>query len=189
MKFFAQIPIFHIFQQMESFWKSGEYLWWYSIFSDTCVQLESGKFRIFPPEKSFHLTIAKHKIAAPMKFLAQIPIFHIFQRMESFFENRLNTFGDIAFFVTQCTAWKREISNFSTRKKFSPYHCKTKIAAPMKFFARIPIFHIFQQKESFWKSGEYLWWYSIFSDTVYSLKVGNFEFFHQKKVFTLPWQN
>ena len=59
----------------------------------------------------------------------------------------------------------------------------------MKFLAQIPIIHIFQQKESFWKSVEYIWWYSIFSDTMYSLKVGKFEFFHQKKVFTLPLQN
>ena len=59
----------------------------------------------------------------------------------------------------------------------------------MKFLRQIPIFHIFQQKESFWKSIEYFRWYSIFSDTVYSLKVGNFEFVHLKKVFTLPLQN
>ena len=59
----------------------------------------------------------------------------------------------------------------------------------MKFLAQIPIFQNFQQKESFWKSVEYLWWYGIFPDTVYSLKVGNFEFFHQKKVFTFPLQN
>ena len=78
---------------------------------------------------------------------------------------------------------------FFHQKKFSSYHCKTKIAGPMKFFARIPIFHIFQRMESFWKSAEYLWWYSIFCDTEYRLKVGNFEFFHQKKVFILPLQN
>ena len=59
----------------------------------------------------------------------------------------------------------------------------------MKFFARVPIFHIFQQKESFWKSVEYLSWDSIFSDKVYSLKAGNLEFFYQKKVFTLPLDN
>ena len=59
----------------------------------------------------------------------------------------------------------------------------------MKLLAQIPIFHIFQQKESFWKSDEYLWIYSIFSGKVYSLKVGNFEFLHQKKVLTLPIQN
>ena len=59
----------------------------------------------------------------------------------------------------------------------------------MKFLGQIPVFRIFQEKESFWKSVEYLRWYSIFSDTVYSLKVENFEFLHMKKVFTLPLQN
>ena len=102
------------------------------------------------------------------------------------FENRLNTFGNIAFSLTQCRAWKWEISNFSTRKNFSPYHCKTKIAAPMKFLRQIPIFHIFQQKESFCKSVEYLWWYSIFSYIVYSLKVGNYNFSTWKKF--LPYR-
>ena len=60
----------------------------------------------------------------------------------------------------------------------------------MKFSSQIPIFHIFQQKESFWKSVEYLWWYSIFYDTVYSLEVGNLKFpFYLNKVFTLQLQN
>ena len=59
----------------------------------------------------------------------------------------------------------------------------------MKFLGQVPIFRISQEKESFLKSVEYLWWYSIFFDTVYSLKVGNFEFFDMKKVFTLPLQN
>ena len=59
----------------------------------------------------------------------------------------------------------------------------------MKFLAQIPIFHFFKQEESFWKWDEYLWLYSVFSDTVYSFKVRNFEFFHQKKVLILPLEN
>ena len=130
----------------------------------------------FSTWKKFSPYHCKTKIAAPMKFLGFKYLFSTSFSGRKVFENRLNTFGDIAFFLTQCTAWKWEISNFSTWKKFSPYHCKTKIAAPMKFSAQIPIFHIFQQKKSFWKSVEYLWWYSIFSGTVCSLELGNFKF-------------
>ena len=50
------------FEQKESFWKSVEYLWWYSIFYDKVYMFESGKIsNVCPPEKSFHLAIAKLK--------------------------------------------------------------------------------------------------------------------------------
>ena len=52
-----------------------------------------------------------------MKFLGQIPVSRIFQEKEGFLKS-LNTFGDIAFFLIQCTAWKWEISNFSHEKSF-----------------------------------------------------------------------
>ena len=76
--------------------------------------------------------------------------------------------------------------------KFSPCNCNTKIASLMKFSSRkCPIFHIFRAAaKDFLKSVEYLWWYSIFSDTVYMLesgKLSNFDYL--KKVFTLPLQN
>ena len=135
----------------------------------------------FSTRKKFSPYHCKTKIAATHEILQPNTYFPHLSAEGKFLKIGLNTFGDIAFSLTQCTAWKWEISNFSTRKKFSPYHCKTKIAAPMKFLAQIPIFHVFQRMESFWKSAEYLWSYSIFSDTVYSLKVGNFEFSTRKK--------
>ena len=51
---------------------------------------------------------------------------------------------------------------FVDGQKFSPFHCKTKIPVHVKFSAQIPTLHIFQVKESFRKSVEYLWRYSTF---------------------------
>ena len=149
--------------------------------------LKVGNLRISTGKK-FSPYHCKTKIAAPNRFFAQIPIFHIFQRKESFWKSAEHLWWYSVFFDT---VYSLNVGNFEffQGKKFSPYHCKTKIAAPIKFLAQIPIFHMFQRKESFWNSAEYLWWYSLFSDTVYSLKVGNYEFFHQKKVFALPLQN
>ena len=118
MTFLAKIPIFRIFQQKESFWKIG----WIplvirSVFSWHSVQLESGKFQIFPPEKSFHLYHCQTKIAAPMKFFGRSTYFPHLSAEGKIFENRLNTFREIAFSLTKCTAWKREIWNFFTTKK------------------------------------------------------------------------
>ena len=70
-----------------------------------------------------------------------------------------------------------KVENFksSRRAKFSPFHCKSKIPAHMKFSAQIPSFNMCEMKQSFWKSVKYLWRYWIFAGTVYRLKVGNFK--------------
>ena len=188
MKFLAQIPIFHIFQQKESFWKSVEYLWWYSIFSDTVYSLEVGKFQIFPFVK-FSPYHCKTKIAAPMKFLAQIPIFHIFQRMESFWKSVEYLWWYSIFSDTSVQLESGKFQIFSTRKKFSPCHCKTKIAALHEIFGPKYLF-----SSSFSRRKVFENRLNTFGDIAFFLaqcaawnwEISNFPFVI---VFTLPLQN
>ena len=48
------------------------------------------------------------------------------------------------------------------------------------------MFNVFELRQRFRKSVEYLWRYRIFAGTVYSLKVAKFQMLSMRKVFTLP---
>ena len=60
-------------------------------------------------------------------------------------------------------------------RKFSPCHCKSKISVRLKLSTKMSTLTIFELRQRFRKSVEYLWRYRIFAGTVYRLKVGYFK--------------
>ena len=81
----------------------------------------------------------------------------------------------MGFLLWQWTGWKCQNFKCCRCAKFSPRHCKSKIPAHLKLSTQMPTFNIFELKQSFRKSVEYLWRYRIFAVTVNRLKVGNFK--------------
>ena len=70
---------------------------------------------------SFHVAIAKVKYLGTWTFQPKCPL-STRLRWSKVFENRLNTFGDIGFWLRQFTGWKWEISNLfdGGKKPISP---------------------------------------------------------------------
>ena len=52
----------------------------------------------------------------------------------------------------------------------------------------MPTLNIFELRQRFRKSVEWIWRYRIFAGTVYTLNVANFQMLSMRKVFTLPLQ-
>ena len=91
------------------------------------------------------------------------------------FEYRLNNLGDIGFLLAPCSGWKWLNFKCCWCVKFSPGHCQSKIPVHMKLFTQIPTLNIFELRQRFRKSVEFLWRYRTFSGTVYRLKVAKFQ--------------
>ena len=97
------------------------------------------------------------------------------------FENRLNTFGDIGFLLAQCTCWNRQNFKYCRCANFSPCHCKSKIPAQLRLSTQITTLNIFEPRQRFRKSVEYLWRYRIFAAQCTSWKWQNFKCFRCAK--------
>ena len=97
------------------------------------------------------------------------------------FQDRLNNFGDIGFLLAQCTDWKRQNFKCCRCAKFSPCHCKSKIPALLKLSSQMPTPNIFELKQRFRKSVQYLWRYKIFAGKVYMLRVAKFQMLSMRK--------
>ena len=84
--------------------------------------------------------------------------------------------------------YRLKVQNFKRCRcaKFSPCHCKSKIPAHLKLSTQMSTLNIFELKQRFRKSVEYLWRYRILAGTVYRLKVAKFQMLSMRKVFTLP---
>ena len=75
-----------------------------------------------------------------------------------------------------------------TCAKFSPCHCKSKIAARLNLSTQMPSLKIFELRQRFRKLVEYLLRYRIFAGTLYRLKMAKFQMLLMHKGFTLPLQ-
>ena len=123
---------------------------------------------------SFHLAIANVKYPGTWNFPPKCPLSKRW-RWSKVFENRLNTFGDIAYLLVRFTGWKWKISNLVDGLNFHAAIAKVKYLGIWTFSAQIPTFNTFEMKQSFWKSVKYLWRYRIFAGTAYRLKLENFK--------------
>ena len=166
--------------RLNTFWDIGFFLaqctgWKWQTFK--CCRLAK-----FSPSR------CKSKIPAHLKLLPPYAHPQNLRAEVKMFENRLNTFWDIGFLLAQCTGWKWQTFKCCRRAKFSPCHWETKIHAHLKLSTQMPTLKIFELRERFRKSVEYLWKYKIFAGTVYRLKVANFQMLSIGKVFTFPLQ-
>ena len=105
VKFSAQMPSFNTYEMKQSFWKSVKHLWRYRIFAATVYRLKVGNFKYCRWAK-FSPCHCKTNIPAPPKCPVSTRL-----RLSKVFENRSNTFGDIAFLQGQFIGWKWKISN------------------------------------------------------------------------------
>ena len=167
------MPTFNSFEMKQSFWKSVKYLWRYRIFEGTVYRLKVENFKSCRWAK-LSPCHCKIKILGHLKFSAQMPTFKTFEMKQSFWKSVKYLWRYRIFAVT---VYRLKVGNFKSCRwaKFSRWHCKSKIPAHMKFSAQMPTFKTFEMKQSFWKSGKYLWRYRIFAGTVYRLKVENFK--------------
>ena len=165
------MPTFNILELKQSFLKSVEYLWRYMIFAGTVYRLKVGNFKCCRCAK-FSPRYYKTVIPAHMKFSAQMPSLTILELDQRFRKSveYLWRYRIFAGGVYRLKAGKYKCCPYA---KFPPFHCKTIIPAHMKFSTQMPTFNIFEVKQSFLKSVEYLWRYWIFAGTVYRLKVWN----------------
>ena len=154
-------------------------------FSCQSVQVESENFKCCRCAK-FSPFVAKVKYWGTWNFPPKWPP-STSSSWSYVLENWLNTFGDIEFFPAQ---YRLKVGNFKCCRcaKFSPCHCKSKIPAHLKLSTQMPTLNIFELKERFRKSVEYLWRYRIFAGTV-QVESGKFQMLSMRKVFTLPLQN
>ena len=188
LKLSIQIPTLNIFELRQRFRKSMEYLWRYRIFAGTLHKLKVVNFQNVFDAQNFHLAIARAKYLPTWNFPRKCPPSASSIWGEEF-ENRLNTFGDIGFLLAYCTGWNRQNFKCCRRANFSPCHRKSIISAHLKHSTQMTTLNIFELRQRFRKSVEYLWRYRIFAGTVYKLKVAKFQMLSMSKVFTLTFQN
>ena len=124
-------------------------------FCSHSVHVESGKISNVVDVQRFHLAIAKVKYLRSWNFPPKCPP-SASSSWGKDFENQLKTFGDIGILGAQCTGWMWQNFKCCRCAKFSPCHCKSKIPAHMKPFPPIPTLNIFEWRERFRKSVEYL---------------------------------
>ena len=100
-----------------------------------------------------------------------MPTFNILELKQSFLKSVEYLWR---YMIFAGTVYRLTVGNLKCCRcaKFSPFHCKTITPAHLKFSTQMPAFNIFELKQSFLKSVEYLWRYRIFAGTVYRLKVG-----------------
>ena len=111
-------------------------------------------------------------------------IFELRQR----FRKSVEYLWDIGLLLAVCTGWKWQNFKCCSSAKFSPCQFKSKTPAHLKLSTQMPTLHIFELRQRFRKSVEYLWRYRIIAGTVYMLKVAKFQMLLKREVFTLPLQ-
>ena len=141
-------------------------------FCSDSVQVESGKFEMLPMCKVSSFPLQNYNTCAHEIFHPNAHVQHL--GAEAMF-SKIGwiplKIWDFCWDSVQVESGKFQM--LSMRKVFSFRYCKTIIPAHMKFSAQMPTFNIFELKQSFLKSVEYLWRYMIFAGTVYRLTVGN----------------
>ena len=178
----------NIFELKERFRQSVEYLWRYRISACLpCTGWKLAKFEMLSMRQVFTLPLQKENTYATWNLTPKCPP-STSSRWGKDFKNRLNTFGDIGFWLAPCTGWKWQNFKCCRCAKFSPCHCKSKIPAHLKLSTQMATVNIFELWERFRQSVEYLWRYRISARTVYRLKVAKFQMLSMRKVFTLPLQ-
>ena len=129
----------------------------------------------------------KSKTPAHLKPYTQMPTLNIFELRPKLRKSveylwRYIIFGGPLYML--------KVENFKCCRctKFSPCHLKSQIPGHLKLSTRMPTLNIFELRQRFRKSIEYLSRYRIFAGTVYRLKVDKFKMLSMRKVFTLPLQ-
>ena len=122
---------------------------------------------------SFHLVIAKLKYMRTWNFLRNAHFQHVWD------EAKFLKIGLIPLEIEDF-CWESLLVESGKFQIFSIGYVfnltmQIKTPAHLKFTAQMPTFNAFEMKQSFWKSGKYLWRYRIFAGTVYMLKVENFK--------------
>ena len=135
------------------------------------VQVKCGKISNVVDAQSFHVAIAKVKYLRTLNFSPKLPPWTSSSWGKDF-ENRLDTFGDIAFLLARCTGRKWQNFKCCRWSKFSPCYWKRKIPAYLKLTTKMPTLNIFELRQRFRKSVEYFWKYRIFAGSVYMFKSG-----------------
>ena len=170
----------------QRFQKSVEYPWRYGIFPGTVYRLKVANFQILSIRK-FSPCHCKSKIPAHLKLYTQMPSRKSFE-MRQRFRKSFEYLGRYCIFLAQFTGWKWQTFKCCRCAMFSPCHCKSKTPAHLKFSTQMPTLKIFELRQRFRKSVEYLRRYRVFGGTVYRLKVENFQMLSMGKVFTLSLQ-
>ena len=129
----------------------------------------------------------KSKIPAHLKHSTQIPTLNIFELRQRF-RKSVEYLWRYRFLLAQSTGWKWQNFKCCQCAKFSPCHGNSKLLAHMKPSNQMPTLNIFELRQRFRKSDEYLWRYRIFAVTVNRLKVAKFQMLSMRQVFTLPLQ-
>ena len=130
----------------------------------------------------------KSKISTHLKLSTQMPTLNI-SELSQRFRKLVEYLLRHRIFLVPGTGWTWQNFKCWRCEKFPPWHCKSKIPANLKLSTRMPTLNIFELRQRFRKSVEYLWRYGIFAGIVYRLKVANFQMLSMRKVFTLPLQN
>ena len=130
MKLSTQMPTLNIFELMQRFRKSVEYLGTCRIFAATVYKVKVAKFQMLSMRKVFALPLQR-KIPAHVKLSIQISILHIFELTQRF-RKSVKYFWRYRIFLPHCTCWNRQNFKCWHRANFSPCHCKSKIPAHLK---------------------------------------------------------
>ena len=167
------MPTLNIFELRQRFWKSVEYVWRYRVFAGTVYRLKVGNFKCGTSTK-FSPCHCKSKIPARLKLSTQMPTLQIFALWQRFRKSDEYLWR---YRIIAGRVYRLKVGNFKccTCAKFSPCHCKKKIAALLKLSCQMPTLNSFERRQRFRKSVEYLWRYRIIAGRVYRLKVGNFK--------------
>ena len=150
LKFSAQMPTFNTFQMNQFFLISVKYLGKYRIFAGTAYRLKVENFKTCRWAK-FSPCYGKNKIAAHLKFSAQMPTFNTHD-LKQIFGKSFKYFQRYGIFAG--TIYRLKVENFKTCRwaTFSPWYGKNKIAAHLKVSAQIPTFNTHEMMQNFWKS-------------------------------------
>ena len=116
----------------------------------------------------------KSKITTHLKLYTQMPTLNIFEPRRRFRKSVEYIWRD-GILLEQRKGWKWQNFKCWRCAKFSPFHCKSKIPGFLKLSTEMPTLNIFDLRQRFRKSFEYLCRYRILGGTFYRLKVENFK--------------